>query len=104
MSDETKKVTVTHLCLTIASDQEAMDDGPYADFSDKTYLLELSQPLELLPEHAEMLRITADERLTVHLESDSRELTFIDCKLNRYLRAYTTYRFISYLGAPHKMT
>ena len=103
MSDETKKVTVTHLFLTIASDQEAMDDGPYADFSDKTYFLKLFKPLELLPEHAEMLRITADERLKVHLESDFRELTFIDCKIDSHLRGYTRYRFLSFLGELRQM-
>jgi hypothetical protein len=102
MSDETK-VVVSHLFLYIASDYEPMDGG--FDPGDRTYFCELSSQFVVSPEEFQSLRITAeDERLRVHLEGDPRELTFIDCKLTRYWRNYTTYRFISYLGAPHKMT
>jgi len=105
MSDETKKVTVTHLFLTIASDQEAMDDGPYADFSDQTYFLKIFKPLELLPEHAEMLRITAEyQRLRVHLAgSESVELAFVKFNLTPYWARYTRYKFVSFLGELRQM-
>ena len=100
MSDETK-VTVTHLFLHIASDYEPMDGG--FDPGDRTWFFELSSEVLVSPEEFQRLRITAeDERLTVHLEGDPR--AFIDCKLTSYWRSYTTYRFISHLGAPHKMT
>ena len=101
MSDN--KIQVTHLYLHIASDYQEMDGG--IDPGDESHWLSLSEPLELPPKDAEMLRITAEyQRLSVHLEGESVELAFVEFNLTPYWACYTSYRFISLLGESHKMT